>query len=346
MTDSVTVVIPTWNGKHLLDDCLRSLQTQTQEIAEIIVVDNGSHDGTAEYLEETWPNVTVICNPRNLGFAGGVNIGIRAAKTPFVALLNNDAVADQHWIEMLMKRISSEPKTGIVTSKMRRSGNVTRPLFDSTGDFYYSCGRAWPRGRDEQDTGQYDNPEEVFGASGGASLYRKEMLDQIGLFDERFFAYYEDIDISFRARLAGWSVWYEPKAIVVHEVGATSGGGLSAFSRYHSVKNFWFTFLKNMPTRLFWKYLPFYLFLQLVFLASSMRQPRLLSAHLRGICDAIFFTIPVLVNRIRIQHVSTLSSVEVDRLLMHGLPPRLGPGFYKLFGWMTKTNPTKPGAQS
>src|SRR3989344_8539381 len=198
----ISVVIPNWNGAEELPACLDSLLAQTLK-AEIIVVENGSSDSSKELLYGKYPQVTVIPLPSNTGFAGGVNAGLRyaaAAGHTYSALLNNDALADKNWLKNLVELMEANPRAGIVTSKMISD---TGEYLDSTGDIYTIWGLPYPRGRREANLGKYDDQKEVFGASGGASLYRHKTLRQIGLFVEDFFAYYEDVDLSFRAQLAG-----------------------------------------------------------------------------------------------------------------------------------------------
>lgn len=243
-----SVVIPNWNGKDRLAACLDSLKGQL-EPADIILVDNGSRDGSVEFVEKKYPGVTVIENLKNLGFAGGVNTGIRYSlvkKYDFVALLNNDAKAQTDWLANLVNFLQAHPKAGIVTSKILAGDGKH---IDSTGDLYTIWGLPFPRGRDELDEGQYDKDRWVFGASGGASLYRASMLEKIGLFDEDFFAYYEDVDLSFRAQLAGWKIGFEPRARVIHQIGATSKQ-IKGFTAYHTLKNLPLLLWKNTPWRL------------------------------------------------------------------------------------------------
>lgn len=255
-TPSVSVIVPNWNGSDFIDRCLRSLYAQTRPAAEIIVVDNGSTDGSKEYVEQVHPTVMLLPQERNLGFAGGVNVGIRAASGDLVALLNNDAEADPDWLHHLVNRmIEAGPDVGTVTSKIV---SYDAGRLDSTGDFVDIYGRGVPRGRGEVDRGQYDRAVDVFAGSGGASLYRRAMLDGIGLFDEDFFAYYEDVDLGFRAQLAGYRATFEPAAVVRHSMGGTSSK-LPGFSRYHIIKNIWYLYFKNMPGWVFWWQLPRFL---------------------------------------------------------------------------------------
>lgn len=252
MKDSshVAVVVPNWNGADRLSACLDSLLTQSLE-ARIIVVDNGSVDGSMELLAK-YPAVEVIRHEKNLGFAGGVNAGFRLAMDmgfKYVATLNNDAVADKDWLKRLVDVLSDNSKVGIVTSKILSADGRK---IDSTGDYLTVWGLPYPRGRGESDLDKYDSETDIFGASGGASLYRVSMLKEIGLFDEDFFAYYEDVDLSFRAQLADWKVRYVPKAVVYHQIGATSGK-LKGFTAYQTMKNQPLTLYKNLPGKYWWR---------------------------------------------------------------------------------------------
>jgi GT2 family glycosyltransferase len=192
---------------------------------------------------------------------------------------------------------------------------------DDTGDFYSTRGMPFPRGRNEIDKGQYDVAEPVFAASGGASLYRAALFQQIGQFDQDFFAYFEDVDLSFRAQLAGWKIWYEPKAVVYHHVNATSQK-LGNFSRYHSVKNFIYTYNKNMPGWLFWKYKPLFTYQLLRMGLGALRdgQPGI---YLKAVGSAAL-KIPVTLRKRRaIQRQRRLASPEIDALLYKQRPPKI-----------------------
>lgn len=241
------VIIPSWNGWHLLQDCLNALDRQTVRPAQIIVVDNGSQDETVEQVGSRWPQVRMIVLRQNEGFAGGCNRGIEAADAGLdVVLLNNDACPRPGWLEQLERAAGDLPDSvGVLSAKMIGSDG----LIDSTGDFLTSWGMAFQRGHGERDNGQYDRRTQIFSGCGGASLYRRAMLEDVGVFDEAFFAYYEDVDLCFRARLAGWDVRLVPAAVVVHEAGATSGR-MHGFRRYHATRNLWFLVLKNVPSRL------------------------------------------------------------------------------------------------
>jgi len=314
-----SVVIPNWNEKKLLGDCLDSLLGQTEK-ASIIVVDNGSTDGSQAYIKDRYPEVVLVELDKNYGFAGGVNAGIKKALSigaDFVALINNDAVAEKNWLEQLLQAALKEPKNGIITSKILM---MDKKHLDSTGDFYSMWGMPFPRGRNEVDNQQYDSLTDVFSASGGASLYRAQLFRQVNFFDEDFFAYFEDVDISFRAQLAGWKVCYEPTAIVYHHVNATSSK-LGNFSLYHSSKNFVLLYAKNMPPRLYIKYLPlFTLQLSRLFVSSLLRGKA--TTFIKGILAAIRLHPRTVKKRRAIQASRKVSVGYIDSMLYHHRPPR------------------------
>ena len=247
----ISVIVLNYNGRGFLDGCLTSLASQTYSDFEVIVVDNGSRDGSPEYIEENYPWVRLAKNDENLGFAGGTNVGIRAAKGEFVITLNNDSRADSRFIEELIKPMA-DPEVGVCAAKMLfPDGRI-----NSAGICISRSGAAWDRGMFEPDRGQYEFVEEVFGACAGAALYRREMLDEIGLFDEDFFLYLEDVDLAFRARLAGWKCLYVPGARVIHHHGGTAGVG-SDLAVYYGNRNIVWYPIKDFPFRLLITSLPF-----------------------------------------------------------------------------------------
>ena len=319
MRNLVFCVVPNWNGKDVLGKCLDSLLTQTIKPI-IVVVDNGSNDGSLKYVKDKYPGVKLVELDKNYGFSGGVNRGIEYALesgAEFVALLNNDATAEPNWLEKLVQTAKDNPNAGIVTGKIMR---IDKKHLDSTGDFYSIWGLPFPRGRNEVDVGQYDAKTEVFGASGSGSLYRTKMLREVGLFDEEFFAYFEDVDISFRAQLAGWKVRYEPGAVVYHHVGATSSK-LGNFARYHTYKNFVMLYSKNMPAKLFFKYLPALLVTSLGLLARGVLRGHLWT-YIRGTCAGLKRLPGTFKKRRSVQRSRKVTVEYVDNTLWHGRPPR------------------------
>lgn len=216
---ATTVVIPSWNGAHLLADCLTALRSQTLPPGEVIVVDNGSTDGTAGLLAEAFPEVRLVGLDRNRGFAAAVNAGIRASDTPLVALLNNDAVAEPGWLAALVNAAAGE-RVGMVASKIVDATDPTR--IEGIGLEVDCDGAPEQVGRGAPDGPAFEVEHEVFGPIGAAALYRRELFADVGLFDEAFFAYLEDVDLAWRARRAGWSCVFSPGAVVRHQRGSTA----------------------------------------------------------------------------------------------------------------------------
>lgn len=314
------IVIPNWNGAHFLGECLRSLAEQTHHAA-VLVVDNGSTDGSVALVRECFPNVTLLALPSNRGFAGAVNVGIgHALRTgvEYVALLNNDAVAERDWLERLIECAEEHPAAGIVAAKFLLQD---RRHIDSTGDFYSSWGWAYPRGRGELDRGQYDGPDlqEVFCGSGGASLFRARMLEDVGLFDEDFFAYLEDQDLGFRAQLMGWRARYEPRARAYHRLMGTTAA-IDHFGRYHAIRNCIYLYVKNLPTPLFWRYLPKFLAGLALMAANDVRRRRF-RAIARAYLDAGAHLPAMLAKRRRVQAARRVEVRYIDSIVIHSLPP-------------------------
>ena len=222
-----SVVIPNWNGRHFLQTCLDSLLAQSYGDFEIIVVDNASSDGSQALIEGSYQQVKLINLPTNRGFTGACNIGMGTAAGEIIALLNNDTEVEASWTEEIMDAFRRHPEIGMVASKMLLFDR--RDHFHTAGDCFGVNGSAGNRGAWEQDQGQYQNEEYVFGACGGSAAYRKSMLEEIGLFDDDFFFLLEDVDLSWRAQLAGYKVLYVPTAVVYHHLSATGGGVTASF---------------------------------------------------------------------------------------------------------------------
>jgi GT2 family glycosyltransferase len=226
------VVVVTWQGAHLLAECLDSLARQTLP-HDVIVVDNASTDATPDVLRR-YPDVRVVRSERNLGFAGGAELGLRTAQSEFVAFLNNDATAEPNWLGALLAGITAGPRVAAVTSLMLLAGSDP-PVVNNAGVILlptlYGADRAAGA-----DPSSVDRPSEVFGFSGGAALLRRSAAVAVGGFPTRFFLYYEDTDLSWRLRLAGWSIRYEPTAVVRHRHAATSDRR-SALFHFHNERN-------------------------------------------------------------------------------------------------------------
>lgn len=242
----VSIIIPHLNGKHHLDECLGSLRCQSFTDFEVILVDNGSTDGTQEYVREKYPEVRLLELGENLGFTGACNAGYEGSYGEFIILLNNDTETDPNWLQAIVDGFERQPRAGSIASKMLLFDQ--RQVFHTAGDFYSVSGLPGNRGVWQKDTGQYDQEEPVFSACGGAAAYRRRMLDEVGFLDDDFFFSCEDVDLAWRAHLSGWQVIYEPTAVVYHKLKASGGGGVN--SSYYDGRNFLYLIWKNYPSSL------------------------------------------------------------------------------------------------
>ena len=244
-----SVIIVNWNGRKFLAKCLESLRQQAYRHFSIILVDNGSIDGSIDFVIRNYPEVKTIALPRNVGFSVANNIAIKTVKTKYVALLNNDAVAHPLWLQSLIEALEAYPEAGFTASKMLFYDNPE--IIDRVGDVYTRAGTGLLRGRGMR-ADSYNAREWVFGACAGAALYRTRMLRDVGLFDEDFFLVYEDVDLSFRAQLRGYKCLYVPEAIVYHK-GSGSIVYDSPTSVYYSHRNLELVYIQNMPAGLILK---------------------------------------------------------------------------------------------
>ena len=258
---NVAVLIVNWNGGALLRRCLESLAVQRRPPDRIIVVDNGSTDHSLRTAEPFLANAEVIRLNENVGFARANNLAAQAAQgADALALLNPDAFAEPGWLQALVSAAERTPAAAAFASQMRL--DAAPDYLDGVGDSYHVSGRAW-RNRHQQPASAAPAAEiDVFAPCAAAALYRRMAFDEIGGFDERFFCYFEDVDLGFRLRLRGHRCVYVPDAIVRHVSSALSGYR-SDFAVYHGERNAVWTFVKNMPGPLFWFYLPQHLALNL-----------------------------------------------------------------------------------
>ncbi|MDO4279080.1 MAG: glycosyltransferase family 2 protein [Lachnoclostridium edouardi] len=242
MKKKVTVVIPNYNGLKFMEPCFQALSRQTSKAFDLLVVDNGSADGSAEWLREH--KIPSIFLKENTGFSGAVNRGIQAAKTPYVILLNNDTQVFPEFVEELLRCIERSPKIFSVSSKMLQ---MYKPeLLDDAGDMYTLMGWAFQRGVGQSSKG-YKSACRVFSACAGAAIYRKSVFEEIGYFDEMHFAYLEDMDIGYRAKIAGYDNLYCPGAKVYHVGSGTSGSKYNSFKVKLAARNNIYLNYKNMP---------------------------------------------------------------------------------------------------
>lgn len=236
-----TVVIPNYNGIKYIEKCLRSL---AEEPAHIIVVDNGSVDGSREVVQEKFPEAELICLDHNYGFCKAVNLGIAGSKTKYVVLLNNDTKVQRGFIKALERPMDRYPEIFSGSAQMR---NLHQPeLIDDAGDYYCALGWAFARGKD-QPRQNYKKGCRIFSACGGAAIYRKKILDEIGFMDENHFAYLEDVDLGYRARIFGYENLYIPEAVVYHAGSGVSGSRHNKFKVDLTSKNSVYLIYKNMP---------------------------------------------------------------------------------------------------
>lgn len=244
----ITIVIPNYNGIKYLEECLISLDSEAQydECPEftVLVVDNGSTDGSVKLLEERWPVVQKILLPENTGFCHAVNVGIKEAETPYVILLNNDTKVKPGFINGLYQAIQRKDSIFSVSARMLMWDKPE--LIDDAGDRYCVLGWAYSRGKGKP-ASAFDKPVEVFSSCGGAAIYRKSVFEEIGLFDEAHFAYLEDLDIGYRARIFGYRNYYEPSAQVLHYGSASTGSRYNERKTILASANNVYVIGKNMP---------------------------------------------------------------------------------------------------
>ena len=240
----VSVVIPNFNGIAFLDSVLASLEGQTLSNFEVILVDNGSTDGSCSFVTANYPWVHLIELSENFGFCGAVNAGIRAAKAPYVLLLNNDTEVKEDFVEEMLAAIRRHKNAFSCGARMVQYHD--RDRLDDVGNYYCALGWSFARGRGK-DINAYETEDKIFSACAGAAIYRKKIIEKIGYFDEEHFAYLEDTDIGYRARIYGYENWYAPKAIVYHVGSGTSGSRYNQFKTRYSSRNNIYLIYKNMP---------------------------------------------------------------------------------------------------
>lgn len=242
MEITTTIIIPNYNGLKFMDECIRSLNAQTYPNFRTLVVDNGSTDGSVEWLKEH--QIDTIFLPENTGFSGAVNVGIKAADTPYVLLLNNDVRVDEYFVAEMVRAIGQSERIFSVSSRMIQMYHPDR--LDDAGDMYSLLGWAYQRGVG-RDLTHYRRSSRVFSACAGAAIYRREVFEEIGYFDEMHFAYLEDIDVGYRAKIAGYYNLYCPSAKVFHVGSGTSGSKYNSFKVKLAARNNVYLNYKNLP---------------------------------------------------------------------------------------------------
>jgi GT2 family glycosyltransferase len=328
------VVVPNWNGERFLLTCLGSLRRQSFEDFETVLVDNGSTDGSVAFVSRNFPEVRVLPLPENRGFSAAVNAGIRSSGAEYVALLNNDTETDPRWLEALVEAADGSPEAGFFASKLVDFDD--RRILDGAGDVLRRSGLPYRLGHGEPDRGQYDEVTFVFGACAGAAMYRRSMLDDVGLFDEDFFANCEDGDLSFRSQLAGYRCLFVPGSVVYH-MGSATFGKRSATSTRLGTRNSLCLLVKNLPAPLVPGFLPFVVAGQLSRLVVTASTSTL-KAHLEGLAGALRLLplmlrkrweiqkrrqVPVEYIRVLLKESSRAAGASIRRRLVHLLGSRL-----------------------
>lgn len=242
-----SVIIPNWNGKHLLKTCLASLEKQTFKDFETILVDDGSTDNSIMFVEQYFPGVKIIRLNKNYGFARAVNEGIKKAWGEYIILLNNDTEADKNYLAYLILAAQKHPEVGFVAAKMLNFYN--RNIIDSTGDAVDIVGHSYNIGLGEKDGPVFNKEGQVFLVTAGGSLFKREVFEKVGLLDEDYGTYMEDVDLGLRGQLVGFKAWYEPKAVLYHMRKATSSK-IIAKSEYWHFRNMTQNIIKDYPAAL------------------------------------------------------------------------------------------------
>ena len=306
-----SVVIPNWNGERFLETCFEALRRQDMQDFETILVDNGSTDGSLRLVAERYPEVRTVQLERNAGFACAVNEGIRASSAPLIALLNNDTEADSCWLSALDRASHDFPEADFFACKMLDFQN--RTVIDSCGNAMSWSGKAYKIGEGEQDGLVWSQGSFVFGACAGAAAYRKRLFEKIGTFDETFVTYLEDVDIDFRAQLAGSRCRFVPKAKVYHIGSATSGKG-SEFGFRMAAKNHFHLIGKNFPARFLRWNLGKLIYAEARLIAAAVRDGYL-SAYIQGLRGFLHERGHMLSERRRIQFTRIATDGYLEELI-------------------------------
>jgi GT2 family glycosyltransferase len=313
----LTVAVLTYNGRELLQTVLPSLAAQRFRDFRTVVVDNGSRDGSAEWLAEHWPEIEVIALADNVGVTAALNVCVQAGDSELVALLNNDLELHPDCLGELVAAMRCYPRAGSAGAKLVDFHD--RAVLDGAGDLLGWGGVPARRGHGERDRGQYDAPRAIFGACGAAAVYRRAAIEQVGPFDEAFYAFYEDSDWALRAQLAGWDCRYVPSAIAYHMGSATLGAEMSDFTRYHVWRNAIWLVAKDYPASALLRQAHRLAFVQAAGLRDAVRA-RKLAVWRRAVVDALTGLPAVLRRRRLVQRGRTRSLRELEAII--GFEPR------------------------
>ena len=313
----VSIILVTWNNEEHLPRCLNILSKQTFQDFEIVLVDNGSNDNTVQKAKSSWPasSLTLELLRSNLGFAVANNIGARLAKGKWIALLNADAFPESDWLKNLLKTTEENPEYSFFSSRQVQENSPEH--LDGIGDTYHISGLAWRNGYNYPSSKIGLEQKEVFSACAAAGLYLREEFINVSGFDEDYFSYFEDVDLSFRMRLAGKKCLYVPDAIV-HHVGSVSTGKRSDFSVYHGYRNMIWTFFKNMPSPLIWFFLPLHV-ITIMFFSFYLTFRGQGKVILKAVTDALRGLPKILEKRKEIQKNIKINPFELLEVMSTGL---------------------------
>lgn len=302
-----------YNGRKLLEAVMPSLAAQTYSSFEIVVVDDCSSDDSLAYLREHWPQVRVVSTgPVNVGVAAALNVAVRAARGPLVALLNNDVELESAWLGELVQALERHPDAGSASGKLLNYWR--RGELDGAGDIFTRDGTAFRRGHSRPDRGEYEQEEYVFAPSAGAALYRASALASVGPFDESFHAYFEDVDWGLRAQLRGVRCVYAPRAVAYHMGSATTGGELDGFYFLLHRRNLLAVLVKDVPTSFLLRHAPRIAWAQLLIAVSSAREGRF-GLYIRALLDFAQHMPGWLRSRRQIARKRALSGREFELLV-------------------------------
>lgn len=306
-----SIVTVNWNGQRFLDDCFASLQAQSFKDFEFIMVDNGSTDDSIPFTKKKYPWVKIIELGANTGFAHASNVGIQAGTSPYVILLNNDTEVDPTWLKELHRAITRYPEIGFFACKMLDFAD--RSIIDRVGDAMTWSGRSYQVGENQKDDGQFDEERMVFGACAGAACYKRELFEKVGYLDTDFFMYMEDVDLDFRAQLAGFTCRYLPQARVYH-IGSASTSKQSAFSFKHMVRNHLWMIYKNFPSIKIWTNLHKIIYSELRLLGAA-RKHKFWKEYVWAIRSAVHGIPAMRKKRKQIQRLRTVSLAYLDTII-------------------------------
>jgi len=316
MRKTISIIIVAWNSAANMPRCLECLSSQTFRDFEVRIIDNGSVDGGLDRVLETYPSLEIHIErlSSNIGFSAANNIGAHIAKSKWLVLLNADAFPEPNWLENLIASANAHPEMTSFASRQIQAGN--QEILDGAGDAYHVSGLAWRRyiGYPAKKYGH--ETAEIFSPCAAASMYLQSAFLDVGGFDKDFFSYFEDVDLGFRLQLRGYRCLYVPKA-VVHHVGSSTFGERSDFAFYHTHRNMIWTFIKNMPFKLLWRYLPAHIVANLIYLLYY-------SVRGRGkvLWKAKWDAIKKLPKFIRKRHETqqniTIALSDLEQLMEHG----------------------------